>query len=166
MQKKYYTSQVFNEDSEISEMEALKRGSYVVCYFLGGKPEYAENIEGKNVRHVIHFVQQWPSESAFKKQRSRKDKTTFEFALPPEYIGHKEITKYYYFKAGGEFNFILEYHDDPDNNLLLEIRRDENQNVRGLIEHEYDATGELLFIREYNADGKMVSELDYVDYYA
>ncbi len=57
MKKKYYDSRIFNEDSEISEVEALKRESYVICYFLGEKPEYSESIEGENVRHVIHFVQ-------------------------------------------------------------------------------------------------------------
>jgi hypothetical protein len=167
MRKKYYDSQVFNEDSELSEAETFEREFYVVCYFSGDKLEYAEVIEKGNVYRVIYYDQQLPpSERILEKQRSRKEKTPFELALTPEYIGDKEITKYYCFKAEGEFDFILEHHADSEGNLLLEIHRDENHIATSSMEYEYDDTGETLFIREYNADGKMVSELDYVDYYA
>jgi hypothetical protein len=163
MKKKYYDSQAFSKDSEISEIEALEKGSYVVCYLSENKPEYAEHIKGKKVQRVIHFVQQWPNEIIFQKQLSRKDKTPFEFALPSEYIADKEVKKYYCFKAEGEFDFILEYHVSSEGNLLLEIHRDDNYSATSSTEYEYDDAGELLFIREYNAEGRLVSELDYVD---
>jgi hypothetical protein len=167
MRKKYYDSQVFNEENEISEAEAFERTYYVVCYFSGEKPEYAELLEKGKVYRVVYYDQQLPpSESILQKQHSRKDKTPFELALPPEYVGDKEIAKYYCFKAECEFDFILEYHSNAEGNLLLEIHRDENHIATSSTEYEYDDVGELLFIREYNADGKMVSELDYVDYYA
>lgn len=167
MKKRYFTSQVYNKDSELSEAEALKRTGYVACYFSGNKPEYAELIEEGNVYRVIYYNQQFPLDKGIlQKQQSRKNKAPFEIALSPEYIEGKEITKYYCFKAEGEFDFILEHHADSEGNLLLEIHRDENYVATSCMEYEYDDTGEPLFIREYNTDGKLVSELDYVDYYA
>ena len=97
MEKRYFTSQVYNKDSELLEAEALKKTGYVVCYFSENKPEYAEIVEKGNTYRAIYYNQHLPpSESILQKQRSRKDKTPFELVLPPEYVGSKEITKYYF----------------------------------------------------------------------
>jgi hypothetical protein len=167
MQKKYYDSQVFNEDSELSEAKAFERNCYVACYFLENVPKYAELLENGKVYRVVYYNQSWPpNESILKQQLSRKERTQFELVSPSEYLGSKEIVKHFCFKADGSFSFTHEKHFSLEGNLLLEVYRDTDHNITGSTEYEYDDAEELLFIREYNADGKMVSELDYVDYYA
>jgi hypothetical protein len=164
MKKRYFISQVYDEESEITEAEAFERACYVVCYFSEEKPEYAELIENGEIYRVIYYEKHWPHREDFiARQLSRKDKTPYEIALPSEYLDNEEISKYYCFKAEGEFDFILENHIDSNGNLLSEIHLDENHIAISSTDYEYDETGELLFIREYNVEGKLVSELDYID---
>jgi hypothetical protein len=144
MHKKYFDSQVFNEESEISETEALERDSYVVAYFRDNEPYYAEHVKEGNIQRVLHFVQHWPCEDILQKQISSNLEIPFEFILPPENIGAIEVRKYYFFNANGEFDFILEYHINTQGDLLLEVHKDESYNITGSTKYEYDDAGELL----------------------
>ncbi len=63
---KYFESQVFNEEEEISYSEALKRSLYVACHFVENTPDFAELIGHGKIDRVVYYNREWPNEGLLK----------------------------------------------------------------------------------------------------
>jgi hypothetical protein len=160
MNKKYFESQTFNSQSELSQAEAIARGNYVLCYFdANNEPDYAELVEDAEIYRIVFFNRNWPDKEILQKQLEATIKVPFEVNLKSNLSENGEIRKSYNFTPEGQLDLIVERHINLDGDLQSEFYRDEHQNLLGRIEYEYDQhTGDLAFSREYAADGGLISE--------
>ena len=160
--KKYFKSQTFDRESELSKTDAIARGNYVLCYFNSSNlPDYSELVEEEKVYRVIFYDRNWPDEEVLQKQVSSASKVPFEVVSEREISRNGEVIKSYSFTPEGKLDLIIEKHLNTNGDLELEIYKDENQAFLGSIEYQYDDdTGDLIFSREYAADGKLISECE------
>jgi hypothetical protein len=159
MIKKYFESQTFDLESELSQAEAIARGNYVLCYFnANNEPDYAELIEEEKIYRIVFYNRNWPNEELLKQQLMSAEKVPFEINLKSDLSKSGEIQKSYNFTPDGQLDLIIERHIDTHGDLQLEIYRDNSQNLLGKIEYEYSSTGDLASSREYAADGELISE--------
>jgi hypothetical protein len=158
--KKYFESQTLDSQSELSQVEAIARGNYVLCYFdANNEPDYAELIEEGEIYRIVFFNRNWPDKEVLRKRLESTVRVPFEVNLKSNFSESGEIQKSYNFTPEGKLDLIVERHIDLGGDLQTELYRDEHQNLLGRIEYEYDqSTGALAFSREYAADGGLISE--------
>jgi hypothetical protein len=165
---KYYTSQVFKEEYEISFSEAQHRESYVACYLNDqDQSERAEIFENKIIYHVVYYSQAWPNDAIVNQHINSFPQVSFELKSSLKKEGNEYIRQIYFHNKEGKLKSITDEYLDDSGNLLRQVRMDIYRNVSGIIEYEYDNFGELEYTRERLPNGKVIStydckELEYV----
>ncbi|MDY6898168.1 MAG: hypothetical protein SWZ49_08820 [Cyanobacteriota bacterium] len=160
---KYFESQVFSKEEEISHSEALNRSWYVVCHYTDNHPDFAEVIGHGKVDRVIYYNRNWPDEALLEKHLSRYENSPFEVITSSREIETKLIREIYFCNGIGKLQAITEEHFNHQWDLLIEVRMDANRNIYGTIEYVYNASGELAIVRECSPDGTAISENEYND---
>lgn len=162
---RYFQSQVFDKESEMSHLEALKRGSHIECYFLNEKPSYAEFVEDERIYYVFYYNRRWPDRDLVNQHLSRYD-VPFEIVTPSLKNQDVNIVQHFAHKKTGELESITEKYLNDEDNYLREVSMDKDRNVIGILEYEYNAAGDLKYTRELRPDGAVISEYDceYLEY--
>jgi hypothetical protein len=75
-------------------------------------------------------------------------------------IDGKHIRERFLCNKAGQLQAITQEHINSQGDLIREARMDSQRNLYGLIEYEYDASGELSIVRELAPDGTVISEDD------
>ena len=155
---KYFLCQVFSEEEEISQTEALKRNGYVVCYYSDTSPDFAEIVENGKVNNVIYYNRKWIDKTVLKQHITRYRECNFEVVLPLMEINGEYIRQILLYNGVGEIQGINEEYLNLEGDLLKEVRMDSNRNLYGTIEYEYDPSGTISIVRVRNSDGKIIFE--------
>lgn len=157
---KYFESQVFSTEEEISYSEALNRSWYVACHYSDNTPNFAEVIGHGKVDKVIYYKRKWPDEDLLKQHLSQYKDYPFEVISLPMEIDGKHIRERFFCNSAGQLQAITQEHINYQGDLLREVRMDSQRKLYGSIEYEYDASGELSIVRELAPDGTVISEDD------
>ncbi len=161
---RYFQSQVFVPDQELSRTEAKRRGHYLACYYPEGRslahPDYAEVIRrtetGTQIQRVIYYDRPLPHTDLLRQHMDTYPNLRAEVVLPQVTEGDETIDTVYLYSQKGELRYTEESYLLA--NSCVEIRKDPIGNVIGSIEYEYDENGDLMVSRERNADGTVISE--------
>jgi hypothetical protein len=159
---KYFESQVFGEDGEISYSEAVNRTWYVACYYLEGNPDFAEIIGNGKLERVVYYNRKWPDEFLLKNHLNRYNEFPFEVVSSLIEIDGKHVRDIFYCNSAGQLQAITEEHISYQGDPLMQVRMDSQRNIYGKIEYEYNPLGELSLVRELTQDGTVMSE-EYYD---
>ena len=160
---KYFESQVFKKEEEMSSSEALNRSWYVVCHYSDKNPDFAEIIGHGKVDKVVYYNRKWPDEDVLKKHLSQYKDCPFEIVSSSRKIDGKHIREIFFCNSAGQLEAITQEQMNAQGDLLMEVRMAPNRNLYGTIEYEYDVSGELSVVRERAPDGTVISEEDYND---
>jgi hypothetical protein len=160
---KYFESQVFSTEEEISYSEALNRSWYVACHYSDNTPDFAEVIGHGKVDNVVYYNRKWPDEDLLKQHLSQYKDCPFEVISLPIEIDGKQIREIFLCNSAGQLQAITEEHLNSEGDILRDIRMDSQRNLYGSIEYEYDASGEISIVRELAPDGTVILEDDYHD---
>ena len=162
---KYFPSQVFSEEEEISYAEALNRSYYVACHYSNDTPDFAELIGHGKLDRVVYYHRKWPDEGLLTQHLTRYKDCPFEVISSPIEIDGKRIHEKFFCNGAGQLQAITQITEEHLNDggvLEREIRMDAQRSLYGSIEYEYDASGEISIVREIAPDGTVILE-DYYD---
>ncbi len=142
---RYFASQVFDDQEQLSYPEALERSWYVACHFIDETPDFAEVIGNGKVDKVVYYNRNHPDEALVSEHISRyKDKDyPFEVITPDRKIQEEFIREIYFCNSAGELQSIVEEHSNLQGNLIMEVRMDSNKNPCGKIQYYYNTQGDL-----------------------
>jgi hypothetical protein len=157
---KYFESQVFSTEEEISYSEALSRSWYVACHYSDNTPDFAEVIGHGKVDNVVYYNRKWPDEVVLKKHLAQYKTCPFEVVSSAIEIDGRYIREIFFCNRAGQLEAITQEQINAQGDVLMEVRMDSNRNIYGTIEYEYDASGELSIVRERTPDGTVISEND------
>lgn len=161
-QIKYFDSQVFDADSELTQDEAEARGSYVRA-FLDEQASAckAEVVRDRGVAEVIYYG------------ASSEHETELLPAHQAAYPGVPFQTVSRTVRNGDVWQQRKQRYDahaalretvieilDERGQLLVEVRQDEEGMVTSRREYEYDDQGDIVRAREYDSQGRMVDEYE------
>ncbi len=161
---RYFDSQVFQPEAELSRAEAVQRGHYLACYYTEGEdqtqPERAEVMRhtetGVNIRRVIYYNRALPHTQVIYQHMARYPGLPFDIVLPLTTTDDETVRTDYHYAPTGHLRYTTTTRWNARH--FLEIRRDPQGHLIGSLESEYDEAGNHLVSRERNADGTIISE--------
>lgn len=156
---RYFRSQVFAEDEEMTEAEALGAGSYVAAHYLGSSPDYAEVHAGGRIE-VVYYERPLPHESLVEAHRAKYGNVPFKILTPMSAQGGRRGREVYHYGGDGVLWGVDEEQYDERGEMVLERHMDEERRLVGTVEYEYDEDGRLCRARELNPDGTVVYEYE------
>ena len=160
---KYFQSKFFSEDKEISSSEALSRSWYVACHYSNNTPDFAEVIGHGKLDSIVYYNRKWPDEALLTQHLTQYKDYAFEVISLPIEIDGKHIHEIFFCNSAGQLQAITQITEEylnAETVLEREIRMDDQRDLWGSIEFEYDALGKLRIVREIAPDGTVISEDD------
>lgn len=159
-QTKYFDSQVFEQDSEITESEAKARGIYVRAFMDGHGSVYkAEVVHDHQVTEVVYQGVEGELDIALREQhRAAYPGVSFQMTGAPVATEQGQERRKERYDAGGTLTEVVIEVLDDRGELLTEFRRDPHGALTSRTEYEYDEHGELAWAREYDGQDRLVDE--------
>jgi hypothetical protein len=159
-QNKYFDSQVFEQDSEITESEAKALGIYVRAFIDDhGHMHRAEVVRDHQVTEVVYHGVEGDLDTALREQhRAAYPGVPFQITGAPVATEQGQERRKERYDAGGTLTAVVIEVLDDRGELLTEFRRDPHGVLTSRTEYEYDEQGELAWAREYDGQGRLVDE--------
>ena len=164
---RYYTSMALTPEDELSEPEALARGSYNRALLEGGAPRQVEHHAGGSVDFVTYFRETWPngegSEASLFDEHARRYGNVSYSVLRQWQTPEGRMRAIFWYDARGVHTQSLESTLKDEQDPLRDVYRDAQGNITSIVEFEYDESGERLRERHLRADGSLWFVQEYDD---
>lgn len=154
-QTRYFRSQVFTTDEEISEKEALSSGIYIAAHYENGRLNFAEvHVEG--LHEVIYYEPLTATESLMHSHITKYGNVPFKVMRTISRDNGGKVREISHFDGTGKFLGVKREHLNQSGNPVLELHMGPARNLVTRIEYDYDANGTFIRAREFNPDGTLV----------
>ena len=149
---RYFCSQIYTDDKEISEVQALETGSYVRAVFRGGNVDRAEVVMWKAIHHVVYYERTWPDTLLLAFHQSHYSGVPFKVSGSPVSVPGGTDFDVYEVEANGRLQRVIRRRLDRRGNPVTESFRGPEGADLGSFRYEYQA-GELRRVVEVRPDG-------------
>jgi hypothetical protein len=159
-QFRYFRSQVYTADQEISEAETRESGGYVAAVFSEDSPVYAEvRGGGGGVTKVVYYDRP-AADAAHAEAHAAKygGGTPFEVITQTLDEGGRRARDIYHYGGGGALAGIDREWLDERGEVTSEVHMDAGRRVVSRVEYEYGDDGALTRAQEFDADGTLIDE--------
>lgn len=162
-QIRYFDSQVFDQDSEITQGEAELRGVYVRAFTNEHGSVYkAEVVRDREVAEVVYYHDATDEHEAELLPAHQAAYPGVPFQTVSRTVvkeGRRQQRKQRYDANATMTEVVIEVLDERGE-LLVEVRQNPDGAVTLRREYEYDAQGDIVRAREYDGQGRQVDEYE------
>jgi hypothetical protein len=155
---RYFASQVYSAEDQITEEQAAAAGAFVRAHFVGERVDHAEIVAARErLQYVVYYRPQVSADVA-QRHRERYGEVPFRVSLAPRADGARTMIEEYVYDRAGALIEREQTALDEQGRPSLQRFFDAEGRLHQTVEFEYATNGELAFVRTRNAAGAIVSE--------
>jgi hypothetical protein len=155
---RYYRSQVFTADDEMTPEQARSASGFVRAFAIDGKVVRAEIVSAPDKIDYVAYYEVAPSENLIRQHRERYGARPFHISPPRRQENEYVVAETYEYNAHGELIEREQTYLDAKKWPRLQRRLAPNGDLLETVEYEYEADGNLAIVRTRAADGTVLHE--------
>lgn len=156
METRYYDSQVYLPENELSAADVSTRKSYVKAHFSNGAIERAEVVINGSLNRVVYYRDVW-SEVVGELHRELYDAVPYRVSLPDRRENGADVRDVYICNKDGALVEIERSISSADGWIQQEDRLRPDGSVMLTAEYAYNDEGEIVTVTTRDGSGKVLS---------